>query len=396
MTAAREARYVSSVDSSPPLPRRSAALLTREVDFDALPRDDLRARGGGARGGARDDLASWTPRKGTSSRVVAILRPDAAAAARQGIAGWVADRRVGAQRDAAKDQRFDPSVGQAPRATRHDPSSRVPPIRAEDDAHSAAPSRCSIANDGAFDDDDERYLQARSPAARTCVLVTTLRPARGTIRPPLRGRSTASKSAGAPSSAPSTSASRSRRRPTPPCSSAARPAPARTPLSRAIHVSSGRQAGPFVTVDCTTLPIQLVESELFGHERGAFTGADRRVPGRWSSRRAAAPSSTRSAIYRTTPRASSCASSRSAMFRAGAVARPDPPSTYASCARHTRTSRRVEDGFREDLYYRIRVVRIELPPRVRGERDRAARDPFWPTPTRSAMAVPLPSSRPRP
>src|SRR4029078_12614592 len=51
-------------------------------------------------------------------------------------------------------------------------------------------------------------------------------------------------------------------------------------FSRAIHVNSGRQAGPFVTVSCTTLPIQLVESELFGHERGAFTGADRRVPGR--------------------------------------------------------------------------------------------------------------------
>src|SRR4029078_5159123 len=52
------------------------------------------------------------------------------------------------------------------------------------------------------------------------------------------------------------------------------------PFSRAINVNSGRQAGPFVVVDYTTLPIQLVESELFGHERGAFTGADRRVPGR--------------------------------------------------------------------------------------------------------------------
>src|SRR5262249_56534362 len=51
-------------------------------------------------------------------------------------------------------------------------------------------------------------------------------------------------------------------------------------FARAIHVNSARQTRPFLTVHCTTLPAQLVESELFGHERGAFTGADRRVPGK--------------------------------------------------------------------------------------------------------------------
>ena len=52
-------------------------------------------------------------------------------------------------------------------------------------------------------------------------------------------------------------------------------------FARAIHVNSKRQARPFVTVDCTTLPAQLVESELFGHERGAFTGAVQRRDGRF-------------------------------------------------------------------------------------------------------------------
>jgi Nif-specific regulatory protein len=51
-------------------------------------------------------------------------------------------------------------------------------------------------------------------------------------------------------------------------------------FARALHVNSPRQAGPLVHVDCTNLPASLVESELFGHERGAYTGADSRVVGK--------------------------------------------------------------------------------------------------------------------
>jgi transcriptional regulator with GAF, ATPase, and Fis domain len=51
-------------------------------------------------------------------------------------------------------------------------------------------------------------------------------------------------------------------------------------LARAIHVNSARREAPFIHVDCTTLPAALVESELFGHERGAYTGADSRVLGK--------------------------------------------------------------------------------------------------------------------
>src|SRR5688500_12207487 len=51
-------------------------------------------------------------------------------------------------------------------------------------------------------------------------------------------------------------------------------------FARAIHELSPRRDQPFVVVDCGAIPTTLIESELFGHERGAFTGAQRREPGR--------------------------------------------------------------------------------------------------------------------
>ncbi|MBX3198223.1 MAG: sigma-54-dependent Fis family transcriptional regulator [Labilithrix sp.] len=139
-------------------------------------------------------------------------------------------------------------------------------------------------------------------------------------------------------------------------------------FSRAIHVNSRRQAGPFVTVDCTTLPIQLVESELFGHERGAFTGADRRVPGRVELAQGGTlfldeigdlPHDVQGKLLRFL---------QERTFERVGGRQTMTADVRVVCATHQDLEQRVADGrFREDLYYRVRVVEIEIPPlRARG------------------------------
>ncbi len=142
-------------------------------------------------------------------------------------------------------------------------------------------------------------------------------------------------------------------------------------IARAIHLNSARKDKPFVTIDCTSLPPSLIESELFGHEKGAFTGADRLRPGKFEAAEGGTifideigelPIELQAKLLR--------------VIQDGEFERIGGRETKRVdfrliAATHRNLDRMVNQGaFRADLYYRIRVVPILLPPlRERGEID---------------------------
>ena len=140
-------------------------------------------------------------------------------------------------------------------------------------------------------------------------------------------------------------------------------------VARAIHTRSRRSAGPFVPVDCGAIPDALMESELFGHERGAFTGADARRMGLvefadggtlFLDEVGELPLPLQAKLLRVL---------QERRVRRVGARQENAVDVRVVAATSRPIDQMVERGeFRRDLFYRINVVRIDLPPlRSRGD-----------------------------
>ena len=134
-------------------------------------------------------------------------------------------------------------------------------------------------------------------------------------------------------------------------------------VAQALHHRSPRRDRPFVAVNCAAISRELVESELFGHEKGAFTGADARRVGRFEAADGGTifldeigdmPLETQSKVLRVLQERS---------FERVGGTKTIEADVRVVAATHRDLEAEVKRGrFREDLYYRLRVVEIALPP----------------------------------
>ncbi|MCD4750521.1 MAG: sigma-54 dependent transcriptional regulator [Thermoanaerobaculales bacterium] len=144
-------------------------------------------------------------------------------------------------------------------------------------------------------------------------------------------------------------------------------------VARAIHAASGRASETFVAINCSAIPESLLEAELFGHERGAFTGANRRRVGRFLTAAGGTlfldevgdlPASLQPKLLRVLE--------ERAVTPLGSD-KPIPVDVRLVTATHQPLEQLVENGrFRQDLFYRLNVVPLHIPP-LRERREDIAR-----------------------
>jgi DNA-binding NtrC family response regulator len=141
-------------------------------------------------------------------------------------------------------------------------------------------------------------------------------------------------------------------------------------IARAVHANSPRATQAFVPVDCASLPENLLESELFGHEKGAFTGAVRAKPGLMKIASGGTlfldeigdlPVNLQVKLLR--------ALAERQIRRVGGTGLIDVDVRVVSATNHDLREAVARGTFREELYYRVNVIEIRLPPLSRRAGD---------------------------
>jgi len=134
-------------------------------------------------------------------------------------------------------------------------------------------------------------------------------------------------------------------------------------IAKTLHVASSRKDGPFVAINCATIPENLLESELFGYEKGAFTGATRSKKGFFLQANKGTLFLDEISEMPAFMQAKLLRALEEKEFYALGGEKPVKVDTRVIAASNKKMKEQVKMGrFREDLFYRIHVIPIELPP----------------------------------
>jgi DNA-binding NtrC family response regulator len=141
-------------------------------------------------------------------------------------------------------------------------------------------------------------------------------------------------------------------------------------VAQALHEASGRADGPFVAINCAAIPDTLQESELFGHEKGAFTGAQNRREGRFEQADGGTLFLDEIAELSLAAQAQLLrALQERRFFRVGGDREISSDFRLVAATNRDLLAEVRTGRFREDLYYRVAVYEIQLPPLRERERD---------------------------
>ena len=133
-------------------------------------------------------------------------------------------------------------------------------------------------------------------------------------------------------------------------------------VAQAVHNTSARRNRPFVAVNCAAINQELVESELFGHEKNAFTGADQRREGRFELADGGTVFLDEIGDMAAETQAKVLRVLQERKFERVGGSDPVEVDVRVVAATHRNLEDEVKEGrFREDLYYRLKVVQLELP-----------------------------------